>query len=164
MTSRRSSATHRPILGRAPWLESWGCAPSPSLQLRHRDEKAGQLIAISRKPDAFTQGDLDTLELLSVVLSSALSHAAEFESKRQQLDALTRFQTMYQEAAIGITLVGSDGRSRRAATQALLVTTMGGLAMLVGIVVLGNSAGTLPAVRADRRSTDRRRPPRWPWC
>ncbi|MBX7434781.1 Na+/H+ antiporter subunit A [Mycobacterium sp. Y57] len=32
--------------------------------------------------------------------------------------------------------------SRRAATQALLVTTLGGLAMLVGIVVLGNIAGT----------------------
>ncbi|MCZ8382197.1 Na+/H+ antiporter subunit A [Mycobacterium sp. CPCC 205372] len=32
--------------------------------------------------------------------------------------------------------------SRRAATQALLVTTLGGLAMLAGIVVLGNLAGT----------------------
>ncbi|AGB20920.1 NADH:ubiquinone oxidoreductase subunit 5 (chain L)/multisubunit Na+/H+ antiporter, MnhA subunit [Mycobacterium sp. JS623] len=32
--------------------------------------------------------------------------------------------------------------SRRAATQALLVTTFGGLAMLVGIVVLGNVSGT----------------------
>ena len=32
--------------------------------------------------------------------------------------------------------------SRRAATQALLVTTFGGLAMLVGIIVLGNTAGT----------------------
>jgi multicomponent Na+:H+ antiporter subunit A len=32
--------------------------------------------------------------------------------------------------------------SRRAATQALLVTTFGGLAMLVGIIVLGQSAGT----------------------
>src|SRR5690242_117587 len=32
--------------------------------------------------------------------------------------------------------------SRRAATQALLVTTLGGLAMLVGIVVLGNASGT----------------------
>jgi multicomponent Na+:H+ antiporter subunit A len=32
--------------------------------------------------------------------------------------------------------------SRRAATQALLVTTAGGLAMLVGIVILGESAGT----------------------
>ncbi len=32
--------------------------------------------------------------------------------------------------------------SRRAATQALLVTTFGGLTMLVGIVVLGNRSGT----------------------
>ena len=32
--------------------------------------------------------------------------------------------------------------SRRAATQALLVTTFGGLAMLVGIVVLGSVSGT----------------------
>ena len=32
--------------------------------------------------------------------------------------------------------------SRRAATQALLVTTFGGLAMLVGIVALGNMTGT----------------------
>lgn len=32
--------------------------------------------------------------------------------------------------------------SRRAATQALLVTTFGGLAMLVGIIVMGNIAGT----------------------
>lgn len=32
--------------------------------------------------------------------------------------------------------------SRRAATQALLVTTFGGLAMLIGIVALGNLAGT----------------------
>src|SRR6476661_5338858 len=32
--------------------------------------------------------------------------------------------------------------SRRAATQALMVTTAGGLAMLVGIVILGQSAGT----------------------
>lgn len=32
--------------------------------------------------------------------------------------------------------------SRRAATQALLVTTFGGLAMLVGVIILGNLAGT----------------------
>lgn len=32
--------------------------------------------------------------------------------------------------------------NRRAATQALLVTTAGGLAMLVGIIALGNAAGT----------------------
>jgi diguanylate cyclase (GGDEF)-like protein/PAS domain S-box-containing protein len=82
-----------------------------AVQLRHRDKTAGQLIVISREPDSFTELDLETLELLSVVLSSALSHAAEFESKRQQVDALARFQTMYQEAAIGITLLSPEGGS-----------------------------------------------------
>ena len=45
--------------------------------------------------------------------------------------------------------------SRRAAIQALLVTTAGGLAMLVGIVMLGTDLGHLPAVRADRRAAVR---------
>jgi GAF domain-containing protein len=74
-----------------------------AVQLQHQDEKAGQLIVISREPDFFTEEDLETLELLSVVLSSAINHAAEFESKRQQVEALARFQTIYQGAAIGIT-------------------------------------------------------------
>ncbi|MCP2253871.1 multicomponent Na+:H+ antiporter subunit A [Prauserella aidingensis] len=43
-------------------------------------------------------------------------------------------------------LVGGDGlrkRLRQSATQALLVTTFGGLAMLLGLVLLGTAAGTL---------------------
>jgi len=42
-------------------------------------------------------------------------------------------------------LIGYDAHkrsARRAATQALVVTTFGGLAMLVGLIVLGQSAGT----------------------
>ncbi|MFB9377167.1 Na+/H+ antiporter subunit A [Kineococcus gynurae] len=42
-------------------------------------------------------------------------------------------------------LIGYDSAkrsARRAATQALVVTTLGGLAMLVGIVIIGQSAGT----------------------
>ena len=45
--------------------------------------------------------------------------------------------------------------SRRAATQALLVTTAGGLAMLVGIIILGQVSGTLPPVRTDREIAPR---------
>ena len=94
-----------------PLARELGMRAVVTVQLRHRDETAGQLIVISREPDFFSEGDLETLELLSVVLSSALSHAAEFESKRQQVDALAQFQTMYQEAAIGITLTSPEGRS-----------------------------------------------------
>ena len=80
-----------------------------AVQLRHREKTVGQLIVISREPDFFAQEDLETLELLSVVLSSALSHAAEFESKRQQVEALARFETIYQGAAIGIALMSPEG-------------------------------------------------------
>ena len=80
-----------------------------AVQLRHRDETIGQLIVVSREPNSFTQEDVDTLELLSAVLSSALSHAAEFESKRQQVEALARFETIYQGAAIGIALMSPEG-------------------------------------------------------
>ncbi|MCR3723046.1 multicomponent Na+:H+ antiporter subunit A [Prauserella flava] len=43
-------------------------------------------------------------------------------------------------------LVGGDGvakRLRTSATQALLVTTLGGLAMLLGLILLGTAAGTM---------------------
>ena len=81
-----------------------------AVQLRHREETAGQLIVISRQPNFFTQEDLDTLELLSVVLSSALTHAAQFELKRQQVDALAHFETIYKGAAIGIALMTPEGK------------------------------------------------------
>jgi diguanylate cyclase (GGDEF)-like protein/PAS domain S-box-containing protein len=92
-----------------PLARELGVRSAVAVQLQHQDEKAGQLIVISREPDFFTEEDLETLELLSVVLSSAISHAAEFESKRQQVEALARFQTIYQGAAIGITLSSPEG-------------------------------------------------------
>src|SRR5438477_4932689 len=41
--------------------------------LRHHDETVGMLEVLSQEPDAFNEEDRNTLELLSVVLSSALS-------------------------------------------------------------------------------------------
>nr|WP_092536961.1 hydrogen gas-evolving membrane-bound hydrogenase subunit E [Amycolatopsis arida] len=51
-------------------------------------------------------------------------------------------------------LIGEDGErraARRAATQALLVTAAGGLAMLLGLILLGTAAGTfrISALLAD---------------
>ena len=78
-------------------------APSPREDGRTADRhlaRAGLLrrTTISRRSSC-----------LSVVLSSALSHAAEFESKRQQVEALARFETIYQGAAIGIALMSPEG-------------------------------------------------------
>ena len=92
-----------------PMAHELGMRSTVAVQLRHREKTVGQLIVISREPDFFVQDDLETLELLSVVLSSALSHAAEFESKRQQVEALARFETIYQGAAIGIALMSTEG-------------------------------------------------------
>ncbi len=57
-----------------------------------------------------------------------------------------------------------DARARAAALQALLVTGAGGLAMLVGFVILGQAAGDLPARRGAGGDGRRGRPSRWAWC
>jgi diguanylate cyclase (GGDEF)-like protein/PAS domain S-box-containing protein len=86
-----------------------GLRSAVAVRLLHGDGAIGQLIVVSREPDVFTEEDADTLERLSTALSSAIVHAAEFESKREQVDALARFETIYQGAAIGIALVSSEG-------------------------------------------------------
>jgi diguanylate cyclase (GGDEF)-like protein/PAS domain S-box-containing protein len=78
--------------------------------LLHGDHTVGQLQVHSEEPNAFADEDLHSLELLSVVLSSALSHAAEFEAKRDQVEALARFGAVYAGAPIGISLVSPDTR------------------------------------------------------
>ena len=86
-----------------------GLRSAVAVQLLQGDEAIGQLIVVSREPDAFTRDDADTLESLSTALSSAIVHAGEFESKREQVDALARFETIYQGVAIGIALVSPEG-------------------------------------------------------
>jgi diguanylate cyclase (GGDEF)-like protein/PAS domain S-box-containing protein len=78
--------------------------------LRHSEEAIGQLQVLSDLPDAFNEEDVSTLELLSVVLSAAMSHAAEFEAKRDQVEALALFEAVYQGAPIGVALLSTDGR------------------------------------------------------
>jgi PAS domain S-box-containing protein/diguanylate cyclase (GGDEF)-like protein len=87
-----------------------GMRSGVAVQLRHRKKKIGQLIVVSRQPNSFTEDDVATLQRLSAALSAMLSHAAEFETKGQQVESLARFETIYRSAAIGITLVGPDGR------------------------------------------------------
>jgi diguanylate cyclase (GGDEF)-like protein/PAS domain S-box-containing protein len=78
--------------------------------LRHIGMTVGLIQVMSEETDCFQIEDLNTLELLSVVLSSALSHAAEFEAKRSQVEALARFEAMVTAAVIGIAVVDRNGR------------------------------------------------------
>ena len=57
------------------------------------------------------RGHRQTLEMLSVVLSAAVSHAAEFEARRGQAEALARFRTLFEGVSIGILRLGHDGRA-----------------------------------------------------
>ena len=74
-----------------------------AVPLRHRGEAVGLLNVLSRTPNSFTAEDLNTLELLAVVLASVMSHASEFE-------ALGRFRTIFQASSVGIVRVDRDGR------------------------------------------------------
>jgi diguanylate cyclase (GGDEF)-like protein/PAS domain S-box-containing protein len=80
-----------------------GINSAVGVPLRHRDELVGQVHVLSNEQGAFGEDTLQALELVSVVLSSALSHAAEFE-------ALTRFRTIFESAPIGIVRTDTEGR------------------------------------------------------
>lgn len=79
-----------------------------SVPLLHRGREVGSLSVA--KEAGVTGEDCRTLELLAVLLSSAVSTAAEREARRQQVEALARFETIFEQAPIGIGLVSLDGR------------------------------------------------------
>jgi diguanylate cyclase (GGDEF)-like protein/PAS domain S-box-containing protein len=93
-----------------PLAPTRGIRSMAVVPLRHGEETIGQLQVLSDVPDSFTDEDVSTLELLSVVLSAAMSHAAEFEAKRDQIEALALFETVYEGAPIGVALISSEGR------------------------------------------------------
>jgi diguanylate cyclase (GGDEF)-like protein/PAS domain S-box-containing protein len=85
-----------------------------AVPLRHADTPVGILSVLSEQPDAFTTEDLEALELLSVVLSAAISHASEREARRAEAEALARFRTVFERASIGIVRVDATGHALEA--------------------------------------------------
>jgi diguanylate cyclase (GGDEF)-like protein/PAS domain S-box-containing protein len=67
------------------------------------------LIGISEE-ERLGEEDRQTVELLAGALSAGVSRAAEAEAKRRQLDALTRFEAIYQGALTGVIVVNATGR------------------------------------------------------
>jgi diguanylate cyclase (GGDEF)-like protein/PAS domain S-box-containing protein len=53
--------------------------------------------------------DRETLEMLSVVLSAAVSHAAALESREAEARALARLSTLFEGAALGILYLDANG-------------------------------------------------------
>jgi len=64
------------------------------------------------KRSGITDQDRRTLELLAILLSSAVSEAAERAARREQTEALARFETIFERAPIGIGLLSLSGRLR----------------------------------------------------
>ena len=94
-----------------PLAAERGLLSMVAVPLEHHDGIVGVLHVVAGRPDAFDDEDLRTLELVSVVLSAATSHAAEFEAKRAQVEALSSFRTIFEGASIGIARVDSEGRN-----------------------------------------------------
>ena len=80
-----------------------------AVPLRHVDAPVGILSVLSEQADVFTAEDLEALELLSVVLSAAISNASEREARRAEAEALARFRTVFDCASIGIVRVNPSG-------------------------------------------------------
>ena len=80
----------------------------------------GSLSVMSTsKTEGLHEADRQTLELLGVVLSSAVTAAAEFDAKRKEVEALTQFEVVWQNAPVGIEIVDLAGRIN-AANPAML--------------------------------------------
>jgi diguanylate cyclase (GGDEF)-like protein/PAS domain S-box-containing protein len=93
-----------------------------AVPLLHAGKAVGLLLLYGDEPGAFGERDVTMMELLSVVLSAALAHAAEFEAKRDQVEALARFEATFASALTGMVLIDLDGRviDSNPAIQALL--------------------------------------------
>jgi diguanylate cyclase (GGDEF)-like protein/PAS domain S-box-containing protein len=66
-------------------------------------------VVSSSDTDRLDEHDRETMEILAVVLSSAVSQATAFELKRQQVEQLARFEAMYHGAPIGIAMISPEG-------------------------------------------------------
>jgi GAF domain-containing protein len=67
-----------------------------------------QVISAS-ETERLKEEDRRTLELLAVGLSAAVSRAAEFRAKREQVDALARFEAVFASALTGMMVLSLDG-------------------------------------------------------
>ncbi len=69
----------------------------------------GLLQAFSAKCDCFDSSDADTVSLMGMALSSALSNVAELEARRSHLEALARYRTIFERAPVGIVRTLANG-------------------------------------------------------
>jgi PAS domain S-box-containing protein len=72
-----------------------------TVPLRHGARVTGALNIVSGSPDAFTNRDSRTLELLGVMLGTAMANAAEYEAKRALVVELRRSEESFRSLIEG---------------------------------------------------------------
>ena len=112
--SNRSAICHDTAALANPLALQRGIGSIVAVPLRHGDDTVGILSVLSQRPHSFADRDLKTLELLSVVLSAAISNAAEFDARRAQAEALARFRTVFEGASVGIVRCDLEGHTLEA--------------------------------------------------
>ena len=80
-----------------------------AVPLLHAGRAVGLLLLYGDRAGAFGERDVTMMELLSVVLSGAMAHAAEFEAKRDQVQALAGLEATFANALTGMVLLDLDG-------------------------------------------------------
>jgi diguanylate cyclase (GGDEF)-like protein/PAS domain S-box-containing protein len=79
--------------------------------LRGNDVLGTLNVMRSEADDPLTETDRQTLEMISVVLSSVVSRAGEIEAREAQAVAINRFRTLFDEASIGILRLDLKGEA-----------------------------------------------------
>jgi diguanylate cyclase (GGDEF)-like protein/PAS domain S-box-containing protein len=75
-------------------------------------EVLGTLNVMRSSPQTpLDEEDREVLEMISVVLSTVASRAAEIEAREAQAVAINRFRTLFDEASIGILRLDRDGKA-----------------------------------------------------
>ena len=92
-------------------VQATGVRSIAAIPLRHSGSSVGVLIVLSTDPNAFDDEHVRTLELLSPVVSAGMSHTAELQAKRDQVEALMRFRAIFEGASVGIVRARADGRA-----------------------------------------------------
>ena len=75
-------------------------------------------VMSSSKIERLDEEDRQTLEMLSVVLSAAVSRVAEFDARRAQAEAFARFRTLFDGASLGHPAARRRRRGRRGQPRA----------------------------------------------
>src|SRR5450755_2629487 len=76
---------------------------------RSRGVRSIIAVPLLHAGEAVGERDVMMMELLSVVLSAAMAHAAEFEAKRDQVESLARFEATFAGALTGMLIMDLDG-------------------------------------------------------